>query len=124
MKPFDMCVQQCIAILSLIVDGSVKPYIGLCGHMNILMMESTAYNNWLLQISTPLLQSAREWEHYSGNPKFPVVLVDGSTIPLNTLAELQYRQAYVQQTLYTGEYGEMRKQLAKHFINKLRNMKE
>ncbi len=55
-----------------------------------------------------------EWEHYTGRSNFPVPYPSGKMDPGNA-----YTHHNLNGTLFEGEYGEMRKDLAKFFHKEL-----
>lgn len=78
-------------------------------------------NNLHFEGSTKFLRECfKSWEHYSGDDTYPVPDPDNMGCP-----EAAYRIYHtVHESMYSGPYGELRRDLAQHILNKLNELKE
>jgi len=78
--------------------GELKEYEHVAGLCNLI---------WDYCSNNFVAKNVVDWEHYSGNPTFPI---GGIKI---------YNNNFIMNTLWEGEQLELRKSLAKHLLTKL-----
>ena len=88
-----------MATLERAAKGELKEYEYVAGLCNLI---------WDYCSNTFVAKNVTDWEHYSGDPTFPIGGID------------TYNRNFIREALWKGEQLELRKSLAKHLLTKLK----
>ena len=121
MRIFDMKEYNRDYLLALLLDikhgENIISYEGICDQRSKdgVPLKYVWEEVFKKSINTWFRRELQDWEHFSGSSAFPVRGVE------NTNYVLSFQKAYLENTMWEGEYGRRRIELLDMIINYVEN---